>query len=369
MQLKKRATDETVAALSYDDWSPIATGVAGDPPLGHNFAQLQVQPPDRATSSTVLSTAEEVVVQRQALDGATGVGPRLNLLDPALLRGAATAALDEGYAPVRAWLQDNRDQLQMLSVAGIAARLRRQLPAAVGLSDAELAALIEEWAATEGVALPRVSLLPEPGEPAVPSVHGTRLALPDNALIDLVKQAISLAVNGVKLKREHGRANLAASGMTIELFDGDLRASGKVNVNGSFGFSSSFGPVHFGAELSAERWELKLSLGDEPELLESAELAEIFQRGEAALRQLAVAAVAQGGLASQEALLGAVEEQIEPLKAAIDTLGTITEANQPRVGASISLGPLDPAGSPDSPPGSNPAAGGIELKASITIQF
>lgn len=333
---------------------------------GHAFSQVRVHA-GQTTPPGISRTAAPLLQREELTSGSGDAPPSFNPLDPAMIRQVSMAVVQEREVPLRTWLNANTDQIRRLSPAGVRLRLRRSVPEASGMADAELDGLIRRWAAEQGITLPPVSLFPEPGELAVPAPGGPELTLPDSALIDAIRRGFTIATEGIEIRREHGRANVSVSGATVQLLAGGAAVKGTVGWSGSFGFQSAYRDVRFGAELSAECWTLKLNIGDEPAMLNPERLARIFEQGEQALRGIVAATREFQSVDDAAAFRRAAEPHIQPLKQALSTLSDIAAADRRRIGAGISIS--GPMGQPEAGGGDKAASGGIEIKATLTIQF
>lgn len=333
-------------------------GPAPNPLLAHDFSLVQVQ---NDGSSAAGAPWSPPLTQRRRND---------------LFPGSAqlAAALAQGSEPARRWLQDHTDQLQGLSIAGITERMRRVLPEARGLSDGEIAQLIEEWAAAQGLSLPRVSLFPGAAEAAALAPPGAGPSLPDSELIDAVQRAFSIANNGANLERPHGLIKLTIGGPTVELYTGGVTMGGKMSWDGHYGVYGSYGGVHFGADIDAKRWSVELTLGDNPSDVDPAKLTEVFGKAEAALREIAATASRQHSLLSTETLSQVTKAQIDAIKNAVSALASAAK-RRPQVNLNITLSGPGPGARPDQAgpkppePGAEPQPGGVTIKANVLIRF
>lgn len=215
-------------------------------------------------------------------------------------------------------------------------------------------------------------LLPGTGQPGLPGAGFIPPApagqpIADSDIVRSIQRVFSVAVEGVGIERPHGRFNINASGTTVELRKGPVRAGAVLGWTGQMGLTTQIRDLHFSTSLSAERWEMSLSFPSDTPVPPIGQLENVFREGEAALRGIAQATANFKSLKDLEAVQTAVEPHLQPVKDAIEAASGVAGASQQRpgrVGLGVSIvGPgLSPRGAPGAPQG-------IEGFATITIRF
>ncbi|MET0399914.1 MAG: hypothetical protein ABW277_24205, partial [Longimicrobiaceae bacterium] len=287
-------------------------------------------------------------------------------LDPA----AAMRIAEQKYAPVREWLDANTSSLMLLSGAGIVLRVRRHVAEAADMADAEILGEAHGWAARHDHVIPAFSAIPEPGEGGIPGAPAGK-SLADSEIVGAVKSAFSVAMDGVGIRREHGRAVVSVKGVTVGLAqpgkprEGQFEAAGTIGWSGSMGVTARYGDVHFGATISADRWDMTLSFpGDSPAPM-LAQLGRIFGRAERGLQGIVRSA---GGISLTEldALKKAVEPHVQPITEAVQAASGVAAASKQRVNVGVRAsgpGPASPGASGPSRPE------GISVTATVVFAF
>jgi hypothetical protein len=292
---------------------------------------------------------QRVLLQRDAASPSS-----FNPLDPAVIRGAASAVIAENEAPVRRWLDEKMDHLRLLSLGQIVAMIRREVPEANRLDNGEIQSLAQSWARDHGF-----TILTEPV--LIPRSSGPSLAIPA-----AVKSAFSIATDGINIiEHPNGQLNIAVSGATAKLGSGRL----KVNWNGSVGFEIPVAGFALGGQLSKDRWELKLSTPGAASLPDPAKLTDVFRTAEESLRAMVAATANLPNLDNPAAVYTAISPHIGPVKEAVKVLQEIaSSAAGPRFSAGITAGgPMpgqetdvaSPAGSPE----------GVTIMATVIFRF
>jgi hypothetical protein len=231
--------------------------------------------------------------------------------------------------------------------------------------------------------LPATALLPGlsgvpglqgvPGLPGLPGTGGLPPLQPattppttpvsDSKIEETVKKAITLAKEGVGIKRPQGHATITVQGPSIGLVKKGFEATGTLSWGGTLGVETSYQGVHFAASLSAERWEMHLSFPGDTPVPMLGSLAKIFSSGEAALRSIAAATATFKSLDDIGNIKKAVKPHLQPVKDAVEAAQGILGAQPGRMNLGVSLsGP-----GPSPVPGVSPA--GFEIKATLTIIF
>ena len=281
-------------------------------------------------------------------------GGSFNPLDPATIREAASAVIAENEAPVNRWLDEKMAHLRLMSLGQIVAMIRREVSEASRLADVEIQSLVQAWASQHGF-----TVLIDPGP--VAASGGPQLEIPE-----AVRNAFSIATDGVNLiEQPNGRLNIAVSGVTAQLGDGRLN----LGWNGSLGFEIPVDGFVFGAQLSRERWELKLATPGAASLPDPAKLTETFQTAEASLRAIAAAMANLPNLENPAAIQAAIAPYIGPIKDAVQALQSIaTGASGPRVSAAITASGSMP-GQEAGEGAANDSPEGAGIMATVTFRF
>lgn len=292
---------------------------------------------------------QRMMVQRE------GDAPRANFnpLDPAVMEAATARVVEAQYAPIRRWLSDNLGSLRLSSLGQIISRLRREVPEAARLGNAELESLIQDSAHLGGFVI-----LPD----MMPEARQTR---PSVAIPEAVKRAFSIATNGVNLVQfPNGRINVSVSGVTAHL------AGGRLNVGwaGSVGFEIPVEGFHLGGRLSSNSWELTLSLPGESSVPDLNKLADVFRKAEAAMQHMVRDTTDLPDLTNVAAVRAAIEPNISPVKEAVEALKNIAESAESPISVGIAAsGPM---------PGREAGAGsdrntpqGVSITATVTFRF
>lgn len=279
----------------------------------------------------------QAIVQREL---AAGVNP----LDPNVMGAAAQAVIAASETPVRNWLTTNIDSLRLLTMDQLVAQVRRNVAETSRLADVEIQRLVRESAAAQNI---RILEVPGPG-----GESGSSIQIPD-----AVKKAFSIPIDGVDLiKLNNGRMNISAKGATAKLKRGNI----SVGWTGSLGIDIPIEGFQFTGTLDKEKWEMTLSIPGESYVPDLAKLAEVFQKGETAMRDMLEATAKFPKLEDIPKLTKAISPHVEPIKDTVKTLVDI--AKSPKVSAGIKLkGPVaESAGS---------SSGGITVTATVTIRF
>lgn len=284
-------------------------------------------------------------VQRALVQLQEAPGPRFNPLDPAVIGAAARGVIEQNEAPVRNWLAANTNRLRLMTMDELVAQVRGNVATAGWLADAEIQSLAREWAAAQNITIPVV-----PGAaPAGPAVQ----------IPDAVKKAFSIPIDGVDIVTlPGGRLNISAKGATAKLSRADIN----LGWGGSLGIDIPLEGFQLAGKLDKDRWEITLATPGASSVPDLAKLADVFQRGEVALRGMIATTANLNKLDNVSQITAAVTPHIGPLKEAVQTLADLTD--MPSVSGGISLGGSMRGGET---PGGSP--GGITLSASLTIRF
>ena len=218
-----------------------------------------------------------------------------------------------------------------------------------------------------GPVKPGISLMP--GSPLFGPSNIPPAPMPgDNALIESVKKALNVAVDGVTVKRGPASVNISVSGATAELLVKGAKFSLQGSPTGSVGIGTSYRGVAFAATMSSDRWDMQLTFGVSDPISNLAQLGKIFGEGEQALRNIAGKAATFNNLSDIGPIKDAIKPDTQPVKDAIDAAKGIMGAAdarpyRPNIGITAS-GPA-----PSATPGAPGVPQGFEIQATITVFF
>lgn len=256
---------------------------------------------------------------------------------------------EETRLRVRAYLEKNKQRLRMLSVDFIVWEVRLFVLDASLLLDSELRATVAIWRSLNGPLYP----LPIP----TPSTAA------ESKLIEAVKKGVTTVIEGVDLKHGAGKVNISVSGLTAELKQGDNRLAAGVSWGGALGVEAETGNFHLSGELSAERWELKLSYPEDTAIPDLSKLGKVFGEGEGAMRKIIGATAGFRTLQDVSRIKEAIKPHLQPVKDAVEAVKGIAKAPATRVSVGIGLG------SPEPLPGSTGIPRGVQGQVVLTVRF
>ena len=151
----------------------------------------------------------------ESVDASAGAGvrrPHSARWRPNLSRYLGKAVMDpkeETRLRVRAYLEQKKQRLRMMSVDLIVWEVRLYVPGVSALLDSELRATVAIWRSLNGPLYP----LPISAPPTAA----------ESKLIEAVKKGVTTVIEGVDIKHGAGKINLSVSGLTAELKKGDAR--------------------------------------------------------------------------------------------------------------------------------------------------
>ena len=271
-----------------------------------------------------------------------------NLLDPALLASAAQKVINEGQAPVRSWLDANTENLRQRTMEELVARVRLNVPQAAKLADLEIQFVAREWAAARNILIPVVP-------PA-----GTVVTDPTLQIPDAVKNAFSIAVDGVNLTRSQDRKLI----ISVKGLTGKLKSS-EINVGwgGSLGIDIPVKGFHLSGKVDKDTWEINLTAPGESSIPDLSKLADVFRKAETGLRDAISATSHLNTLDDPSKVMAAISSSIQPVKEAVESLQKISENPTVSVGITAS----GPTRGEQAPGGQS--SGGVTVTATLTIRF
>jgi hypothetical protein len=255
-----------------------------------------------------------------------------NLLDPQVLSKAAGQVIAEEQTPVRQWLDSNTVRLSIVPKDQVVIQVKQNVPQAAKLADAEIQMLVDEWARRNHVALPD-------GQSDQSKIGTAALG------------ALSMANEGVIVKRSPFETKVAITGFTATLKIGDVDIEANLGIDRSIELSATYGNFKFSAQMSGQKWSLTLSYGTE-DVPDLGGLANTFKQGEQGLRKVAGD---PGSLRNPETASN--------VKEALDSLGSIVKSIPKRI--EISAGSADSgSGGSGTPP---VPQGGWQVMVKITV--
>ena len=258
--------------------------------------------------------------------------------------------LEKVKADVHLWLFKNKDRLKYLSIDQIMAEALMYVHNAALLPTVDLRVIIAIWAPLNLVTLPPV------GPPRLPSVN--------SKLIDTVKDAIGLVIDGVPIvTRGDGKISIGVQGLTAELKNGDKSLAVGVSLSRALSVEAKSGDFRLNAELSSNKWELKFTYPEENEIPDMSKLGKVFSEGGKAVVGIYGAAGQFGNLSDIPKVKAAVEPFIKPAKDAVAAVKGIAKAKPGRLNFGFSIG------SPDPMPGQQNISPGVQVVGVITLTF
>jgi len=257
---------------------------------------------------------------------------------------------DEAYQKVQSYLALNKKRLQSQNVDMLVWELRTFVPGIDVLLDSDLRAAASIWRSINGPLFP----LPTTPPPT----------MPENKLIESVKNALTTVVQGVDLKRGDGKINISVTGVTAELSKGNGKASVGVSWGGTLAVEAKKGDFHFAGELSSDRWQITLSYPEDTAIPDLSKLGKIFGEGEKALRGIVSATSEFKSLNDTSRVKEALAPHMLPVSEAVGAAKGIAKA-PPKGGVSLGL----TFGSPDPIPGGTGMPRGIQGQVVLTLRF
>jgi len=319
--------------------------------------------PQHRSRSSLTPTPTPAAPLRSPVGGQTGISNQLLASPFRLSQGQLADVLAQSERPLRAWLDQNRDRVQGLSLRAAAYELRRGLPAAAEQGQAYCEAIVRSWAAERGLRLGPLSIVPHPADQAMPSPPpGPPLS--DNAIARAVSSILNIAIGGVGVVRPHGYARVSASGSTVGLRRGGLEAAGTVSWSGDLGLQAQAGNVHFQASIGRESWTMSLTFPNENMPADTSRLSAVFGEAEAVMRDV----LTEFGPVPDPARIPDLAERVRPhtrqLRAAVDAMSSIA---QTRPGVSFGIQAEGPG--LGATPGAPNVPAGTSIQAVVTIVF
>jgi hypothetical protein len=255
---------------------------------------------------------------------------------------------EEARVRVRAYLEKNKKRLQTLSVDFIVWEVRLNVAGVALLLDSELRATVAVWRSLNGPLFP-YPIAPPP-------------SLAESKLIEAVKKGVSMVIEGVDIQHGAGKVNISVSGLTAELKKGDARLAAGVSWGGTLSLEAEAGNFHLAGELSAERWEIKLSYPEDTAIPDLSKLSKVFGEGEGALRKIIGATAGFRNVNDISRIKETIKPHLQPVKDAVEAVKGIAKAP-----AGVSFGIA--LGSPEPMPGETGIPRGIQGQVTFTIRF
>lgn len=239
---------------------------------------------------------------------------------------------------VRNWLQSNTPTLRMLDQSSIVAKARSALgPNIKALNDGDLAALVAEWAKTNGIQSPGAAGGRGPGEAEI---------------VSRLKRLFASIPTSIDYTWANGAAQVTVSGATLQMKTGPLQHSATRSWGGNFEFKTQAPGVAFTVSLGEKDWQMMMSFGKlAPNL---GDLESVFKKGEAAVRG-ALANIDKLDVRNPSKTKQALAPYLDPIKSAVTAASRAAglQAGDLNLGAWVGGGP----------------AGGIAGGIQLTVVF
>ena len=281
---------------------------------------------------------------------------------------------DEARQKIHSYLAINKKRLEMMTVDLIVWEVQTFVAMAKVLEDSEVRAMVSIWRSLNGLTY---SIILPPGVTPPPPTSS------DGQLIESVKQALKSLVEGVDLRHGNGKINISVTGLTAELqkassvakvdvgvggVTGEVKkdnraVSAGVSWGGTLAVEAHSGNFYFSGSLSSDRWEIKLSFGEDIAIPNLSTLGKIFGEGERAMGNIIGATSRFRNLNDVSRIKDAISPNIQPVQEAVEAVKGIAKASPNRVSAGFSLG------SPDPFPGQTGTPQGVQGQLTLTIRF
>lgn len=271
---------------------------------------------------------------------------------PILSQAQLQAVIADSERPIREWLKANGSRLHARSLSSIVAEVYREVPKAAGQGRGTIEFLVKEWAGSAGVTL---APEPIPPAPAGPSIA-------DSSIVSTVKGAVETIVDGVGVERAHGYAKIKVGGPTVGLRGKGFEASGSVSWSGGFAVETAYRGLHFSGSLEADKWEMSLTFPGEDFTPDLTRLADVFGKGEKAMRAILVEASGFEHPADIPEIAKSVSPHLDPVKQAVQAA---RGAAASKGGVSFGIEASGPGPIPE--PSGGPA--GVKVQGVLTIRF
>lgn len=202
---------------------------------------------------------------------------------------------------VRNWLQSNTASLRALDASTIVAKVRTALgPHIHALNDGDLAAMVAEWAKTNGIQSPGAAGK-GPGEAEI---------------VSRLKRLFASIPTSIDYRSEAGAVTVSVSGATVQLNAGKLQHSVTRSWGGDFEFKTQAPGLAFTLALGEKDWRLMMAFGKlAPNL---GDIESVFKKGEAALRG-ALGDIDKLDVRNVSKSKQVIAPYIDPVKAAVTT--------------------------------------------------
>ena len=252
------------------------------------------------------------------------------------------------YVKVNAYLNANQTRIMVFSVDMAMIDVHTFVPESKQLTDDELRSQIVGF---------RLMMYPRMGKLSSPP------SIADSQLIQTAKNGFTSVIKGVGFERKDGKITISPSGLTAELKKGTSAASINISWGGTLNLEASKGPIHISGSLSSDKWEVSLSIPDDPSVPDMSKLGKIFSEAEKAMRGIIGASAGIDNLKDIQKVAGKMKPFMDPVKDAVEAAQGIAKA--PSSGVSFGF----KIGSPDPLPGSSGMPGGVQVSATLTWFF
>jgi len=251
---------------------------------------------------------------------------------------------------IRAYLTAQKSKVQYLPVDKVVGQVKVFVFYSMSpLKDEQIREIIVRWAM---IHCPVMLLSPEtldPGSPGAPSSDSKNLPANSSAMLDSVKKALNVVVEGVTIGSDKENVVIKVTGATGSLKRGDKEASLAISWSGALELKAKSGPFHFTGVLEKDKWELQLTFGRDSAIPDLSKLGKVFSEGEKSMRNLAAEASKFRNIQDANTISALVKPDIKAVQEAAEALSAV--ADHPK-GGGFSFG--FKFGSPEPQPGAPP---------------
>ena len=271
-------------------------------------------------------------------------------------------------AKIRAWLDAHRYGLSIFTFDKLVTQVKLFVLFGQNvLSDDQVRKVIQNWLLIN----PTILASPTPfgpggaapiGPPTIPPAPLT----PDKLgpIVDSVKKIVGTIADGVTFSRGPGSVNIKATGLTGKLTASSGSAELSVSWSGTVGLKAESGPFHFSAELTKESWEMSFTFPDDDAVPNLSTLPDVFSKGEAAIRKVAVASAGFSSISDVGKIGAVVKKNSDDIQDAVDAVSGIPAPDK-KSGHSFGF----KLGSPPAGPGQQGIPPGIQGTFNFTWWF
>ncbi len=264
---------------------------------------------------------------------------------------------------IRAYLSTHQTGLQFSTVDQAVSQVKFNLFFGMSpLKDEEIRKIVVSWATIYCVGMLIGPQAASP--PANPNAQSPGDPPNKSEMLDSVKKALSVVVEGVTLGPKGTNIVIKVTGVTANLKRGDKEISLGLSPGGTLDLKARSGPFNFEGTLATDKWEISLSFPRDSFIPDMSKLGKVFSEGEKSVRNLAVAASKVGSVDDARKMSALVKPDIAAVQEAADALSAISD--HPK-GGGYSFGVK--IGSPDPLPGQQGMPGGYQGTIVFTYTF